>query len=97
MSVEDRKRYEKDVASRMTEIDAIMADNSLTFAQKKEMVAKINREMSAVITDLNEEALVTEEELEDLQHEMEIEAQGTLGFRFSAKNMCTKKEENKLN
>ena len=65
MSAEDRERYNKGVASRMAEIDKIMADDSLTLAEKKEQMAKINREMAAVVADLNEEALVTEEELED--------------------------------
>merc|ERR550537_1156006 len=70
MSAEDQQRYQEEVDAKMKELEQKMQSSDLSVEAKKKLLAKANQEIKGTLTDLYDEALVSEEELQAIQREM---------------------------
>merc|ERR1719305_1941899 len=60
-------------AERSAKIDRIMKDSSLTFDEKLKMIQAVDDDIAGTISELQAEAMMTDEEIEKLHNDMVAE------------------------
>lgn len=70
MSAEDQGKYNALVKNQMEELERTMNNPLLSMEEKKKALAETNADIAKALTDLNMEALISEDELKDVQRNM---------------------------